>query len=103
MIEAWIRDLVINKTFTGFHVQDAVLAELATRLRLKLRAATPADESRGIDGYLGNLAVQVKPATYATKRALPEVMAQPIVYYEKSSAGVTVDATEIVQAMAANR
>ena len=63
----------------------------------------PAEESRGIDGYLGNLAVQVKPMTYATKRALREVMAQPIAYYDKSSAGVTVDATEIVQAMAANR
>ena len=103
MIEAWVRDLVINKTFVGFRVQDAVLVQLAAKLGLKLRAATPAEESRGIDGYLGDLAVQVKPTTYATKRALPEVMAQPIVYYEKSSAGVTVDATEIVQAMAANR
>lgn len=103
LIEDWVRDLVINKTFVGFRVQDAVLVQLAAKLRLTLRAATPAEESRGIDGYLGNLAVQVKPTTYATKRALREVMAQPIVYYEKSNTGVTVDATEVVQAIAASR
>ena len=101
LIEAWVRDLVIHKTFVGFRVQDAVLVELAKRLDVELRAATPAEESQGIDGYLGHLAVQVKPTTYTTKDALPEVMAHPIVYYEKTASGVKIDATEIVRAMAA--
>ena len=71
LIEAWVRDLVVSKTFAGFRGQDAVLAELSVRFNLPLRAATAADEAQGIDGYIGSQAVQVKPATYRVKGGLP--------------------------------
>ena len=97
LIDAWVHDLVINKTYIGFGVQQTVLLQLASRLGVELQPATPEDESRGIDGYLGTQPVQIKPASYKSKDTLPESIMIPIVYYEKTSTGVSVDATELSQ------
>ncbi len=97
LIEAWVRDLVVNKTFAGFRVQDAVLAELAVRFQLPIRAANAEEEARGIDGYLGEHPVQVKPASYRVKDGLPETMRVPVVYYEKTKSGVRVEASAVTE------
>tara|TARA_Y100000589_G_C27154103_1_gene630101 strand:- start:1227 stop:1844 length:618 start_codon:yes stop_codon:yes gene_type:complete len=93
MIDKWVDDLLINKTYYGFAAQNIVLEQLAMRLDLPLRQATPEDESRGIDGYLGGRPVSVKPTTYKQK-ALSEEISCPIIYYEKKSNGIRVDASE---------
>ena len=93
MIDDWVDDLLINKTFYGFRAQDIILGQMSKRLGLTLTQATPEDESRGIDGYLGGRPVSVKPTTYKQK-ALGENIACPIIYYEKKSNGVRVDASE---------
>jgi hypothetical protein len=93
MIDKWVDDLLINKTFYGFGAQGVVLEEMSQRLGLALTQATPEDESRGIDGYLGGRPVSVKPTTYKQK-ALGENIACPIIYYSKSSYGIKVDASE---------
>jgi hypothetical protein len=103
MVERWVRDLVVNKTYYGFRVQDVVLVELGRRTGREVRQATAEDEGKGIDGYLGELPIQVKPSTYKAKAALPEDMGCPIVYYDKKSAGISVDATEVVSAIAGGR
>ena len=53
MIDDWVDDLLINKTFYGFRAQDVILGQMSQRFGLSLTQATPMDESRGIDGYLG--------------------------------------------------
>ena len=93
MIDEWVDDLLINKTFYGFRAQDVILGQMSQRLGLTLTQATPEDESRGIDGYLGGRPVSVKPTTYKQK-ALGENIPCPIIYYEKKSNGVRVDASE---------
>ena len=93
MIDKWVDDLLMNKTYYGFAAQTIVLEQLAMRLDLPLRQATPEDESRGIDGYLGGRPVSVKPTTYKQK-ALSEEISCPIIYYEKKSNGIRVDASE---------
>ena len=93
MIDEWVDDLLINKTFYGFRAQDAILEHMSQSLGLTLTPATPMDESRGIDGYLGGRPVSVKPTTYKQK-ALSENIPCPIIYYEKKSNGVRVDASE---------
>ena len=100
MIETWIEDLLLTKTFYGFSVQGVVLTELARRAGRKLTRATPEDEAKGIDGYLGGQAVSVKPHDYKAKQALPEQIDCPKVIYTKSSTGVKVDATELTSAPA---
>jgi len=91
MVERWVTDLVISKTFTGFRFQGAILEELAKRRGTSLRPATPADEARGIDGYVGGKPVSVKPDTYRNMPAPNEGIAVPIVFYEKTRTGVVVD------------
>ena len=94
MIDKWVDDLLINKTYYGFAAQTIVLEQLSMRLDLPLRQATPEDESQGIDGYLGGQPVSVKPSTYKQK-ALSENISCPIIYYEKKSNGVRVDASSL--------
>lgn len=103
MVERWVSDLVINKTYYGFGVQQVVLEELGRQTNREVRQASAADESKGIDGFLGDLPVQVKPSTYKAKAALPEEMSCPIVYYDKNSTGISVDASEVARALAMRR
>ena len=94
MIDKWVDDLLMNKTYYGFAAQTIVLEQLAMRLDLPLQQATPEDEARGIDGYLGGQPVSVKPTTYKQK-ALSETISCPIIFYEKKSSGIRIDATQL--------
>jgi hypothetical protein len=94
MIDRWVEDLLINKTYYGFRAQDAILEHLSDRLGLPLRQATPADEAAMIDGYIGGRPVSVKPTTYKQKGGLREEIRCPIIWYEKTKYGLRVDATE---------
>lgn len=60
MVEHWVEDLVVYKTFNGLYVQKAILASLAKKKWTTYRLATPEEESKGIDGYVGNTPYQVK-------------------------------------------
>ena len=66
MVEQWVDDLVINKTFNGMYVQKAILAFLAEQTDQSYRLATPDEEAKGIDGYVGGTAYSIKPDTYKT-------------------------------------
>ena len=54
MIRRWVEDLVVTKTFNGLFVQKAILAKLAELKGESYRLATPDEESKGIDGYIGS-------------------------------------------------
>jgi hypothetical protein len=95
MVERWVHDLVIHKTYYGFKVQDVVLLELSRRFACSVRVASASDEAKGIDGYLGDVPVQIKPHTYRSKSALSEQIDCAVVFYEKKSAGISVDASAL--------
>ncbi len=99
MVESWVRDLVLTKTFVGLKTQDTVLEVLAERLTLRpIRKASPTEEARGIDGYLGATPVSVKPETYRAQ-ILPERISVPIVYYEKDDDSLVIDARELIRTL----
>jgi hypothetical protein len=103
MVEGWIRDLVLTKTFVGLKTQDTVLEVLSNHLNLRpVRRASPSEEARGIDGYLGSTPVSVKPETYRSQ-ILPERIAVPIVYYEKDDDSLVVDAREFLSTLRGGR
>jgi hypothetical protein len=64
MVEAWVRDLVLVKTFIGPRFQEAILRKVAKQKGLPHRFSAPEEEARGIDGYIGELPVSIKPDTY---------------------------------------
>jgi len=91
MVGNWVHDLVVVKTFVGLRFQEAVLKKLAETLGTAYRLAPPQEEARGVDGYLGDEPVSIKPDTYKAEGMLPEQIAARIVYYRKSKTGITVE------------
>lgn len=54
------------------------------------------EESKGIDGYIGDIPVSIKPHTYEVKSALPERIGIKTIIYRKVDNGIEVDYGEIL-------
>ena len=94
MVEKWVEDLVIYKTFNGLYVQKAILASLADRKGTTYRLASPDEESIGIDGYVGDVPYSVKPDTYKTMNRLSETINVKMIYYTKKKTGLSIEVEE---------
>ena len=95
-VEKWVRDLVIVKTFAGLRFQEAILKKGAEIKGTNYRLAEVGEESKGIDGYIGDIPVSIKPYSYEVKAALPEHIEAKIIYYKKVDNGIEVDYKEIL-------
>lgn len=95
MVEKWVRDLVVVKTFMGLRFQEAILKRIAEIKGVDYRLSGSEEESKGIDGYIGDIPVSIKPGTYKIKAALPEEIAVKMIYYEKVNNGIEVDYEQI--------
>jgi len=91
MIERWVRDLVIVKTFVGLRFQEAILKKGAELKVASCRFSTPVEESKGIDGFIGDESVSIKPATYELKPELSEQLPVKVIFYKKVKGGIEVD------------
>lgn len=94
MIQAWVEDLVISKTYNGLYVQKAILSKIAEIKDTDYRLASPEEESIGIDGYVGNIAYSIKPDTYKTMGRLSEAIDVKMIYYTKTKTGLKIDIEE---------
>jgi hypothetical protein len=94
MIDAWLRDLVIVKTFVGLRFQEAILAEVAQVVAGTYRLAEPNEEARGIDGYINASPVSIKPTSYKIKGQLTEALQGTLIYYEKVDNDLRVEFNE---------
>jgi hypothetical protein len=91
MVNEWVRDLVYNKTFAGLKYQKVIVMKVAEKKGITdYRMATPDEEAQGIDGYIGNTPISIKPITYRTKNMLPESIDVLIIYYDKKKDGIEV-------------
>lgn len=95
MVKKWVEDLVIDKTFIGLKFQEGILKRIAKLKKLQYCLATPQEESKGIDGFIGNIPVSIKPITYKTKNMLNEKIEVKIIYYDKKKDGVVIDISEL--------
>ncbi|MEW6556623.1 MAG: MjaI family restriction endonuclease [Elusimicrobiota bacterium] len=95
LIKKWVDDLVLEKTFIGLRFQEAVLKKIAKIKKVDYRLAEPKEESQGIDGFVGNIPISIKPITYKTKNALSEEIKVKVIYYKKTKTGLEIDASEI--------
>lgn len=91
MVEQWVKDLVIVKTFMGLRLQEAILKKIAEMKNCSYRLTEPHDESKGIDGYIGDIPVSIKPLTYKIKAALPESIPLKPVYYKKIKGDIEIE------------
>jgi len=96
MIKNWVTDLVIIKTFIGLKFQEAILSKTATIFNSTYKLSTPEDESKGIDGYIGDIPVSIKPETYKSKKSLNEKIDVKFIFYKKVKDGIKIDLEDIV-------
>ena len=94
MVREWVVDLIVNKTFNGLCVQNSILAYLSEISNKSYRLSTPEEESKGIDGFVGNKAYSIKPMTYKTMNRLPEQIKVSMIYYEKVTNGLKIEVEE---------
>ena len=94
LVTFWVKDLLINKTFNGLYVQKAILASLAEIKGCGFRMATPEEESKGIDGYVGGISYSIKPDTYKIMARLSENIDVKMIYYSKTKTGLKVEVEE---------
>ncbi len=91
MIRRWVTDLVLTKTYVGLCFQESILNRIAKDRTTTYRLATPLEESQGIDGYIGNEPVSIKPISYKTKKMLPEEIKVKVIYYKKDKNGILIE------------
>jgi len=97
MVEKWVEDLVLEKTFVGLRFQAAILKKVASLKNTNYRLAKLKEERQGIDGFVGDVAVSIKPITYKTKNALREQIKAKIIFYEKTKEGLEIDADKVLE------
>ncbi len=97
MIKKWVEDLVLEKTFIGLRFQEAILKKVASIKNTNYRLAEPKEESQGIDGFIGDIPVSIKPITYKTKNALREEIKAKIIFYNKTKSGLEIDADNVLK------
>ncbi len=97
MIKKWVEDLVLEKTFIGLRFQEAILKKVASIRNTNYRFAKPNEESQGIDGFIGDIPVSIKPITYKTKDALREEIKARIIFYNKTKSGLEIDADNVLK------
>ncbi len=89
IVREWVEDLVLVKTFIGLRFQEAMLKRIALTLGKNYRLATPEEEAKGIDGFIGDTPVSIKPETYKVEKGrLGEKISARIIYYRKTEDGI---------------
>ncbi|HPD73814.1 MAG TPA: MjaI family restriction endonuclease [bacterium] len=91
LVRRWVCDLLLKKTFVGLRFQEGILEKIAELKGVDYRLAKPEEEAVGIDGFIGNTAVSIKPETYEIMNALNENIDVHIIYYVKHKDGITVE------------
>jgi uncharacterized protein YukE len=91
LINEWVEDLVLNKTFSGLKFQGAILKKIAESKNLDFRLANKQEESKGIDGYVGLTPVSIKPITYKGKLQLSESIQVSIIFYDKKKDSIVIE------------
>ncbi len=91
MVRSWAKDLVIAKTFIGMCFQKAVLMKIAEYKNTSYRFSSKQEESKGIDGWIGDIPVSIKAETYKTKMGISEIINCKMIYYSKKKDGILVE------------
>lgn len=90
-VRQWVEELVVVKTYSGLKFQEAILKKVASYKGVAYCLATPNEEAQGIDGYIGEQPVSIKPNTYGVMNELPEQIQVPIIFYEKKKSEIVVE------------
>lgn len=91
LIKKWVEDLVLDKTFAGLNFQEAILQKVAKAKESTYRLSTKGEEAKGIDGYIDEKAVSIKPMSYKVKTSLGEKIEADMIFYDKKKDGILIE------------
>ena len=92
MIKTWVEELIYNKTFNGLYYQKAILQKISELEKKPFRLDDSHEEAMNIDGFVGDIAYQIKPDTYDfMKHEIHEEIPCRIVKYRKTHNGIEVE------------
>lgn len=91
MIQKWVEDLIITKTYNGLYIQKAIFSKIAKIKQKDFRLAKTEEEAIGIDGYIDNVPYSIKHDTYKTMSRLSESIEVKIIYYTKTKSGIEIE------------
>ncbi|MXZ45047.1 MAG: MjaI family restriction endonuclease [Gammaproteobacteria bacterium] len=91
MVREWVSDLVIKKSYQGIVYQEICIRKVAEYYEQEYRLATPSEESEGINGFIGNVPVQVQSGR-GPYHVLMDQLTSPhrLIRYDTSSDGSLV-------------
>ena len=95
MVKEWVKDLVVDKTFIGLKFQEAILKRVAKIKNTDYKLSNPQEESKGIDGFIGEVPVSIKPLTYNIKDMLRENIEVKFIFYDKKKDGINIDISQL--------
>lgn len=85
LVKDWVEDFIFIKTFYGIKFQEAIIKKVAEKKGMKWRLATPEEESKNIDGFIGDKPISIKPETYLSKMSsVREIITVELIYYKKT-------------------
>jgi hypothetical protein len=88
-VEEWVKDLIIDKTFSGLQLQLDILEMISDNSDYRL--ANSEEEAKGIDGFVDGEPVSIKPHTYKkTIQSGKESIPYRIVYYKQTKKGLII-------------
>ncbi|MFA5480268.1 MAG: MjaI family restriction endonuclease [Candidatus Muiribacteriota bacterium] len=90
MVKKYIEDLVFTKTFTGLKLQKIILSRVSDFFNTNYKLSTPAEESQGIDGFINDIPVSIKPISYKYKTNLNEEIQCKMIYYSKNKKNIKI-------------
>lgn len=93
-VKQWVEELIIIKTYAGLKFQKAILRSISERYNIKYAEASADDEKKGIDGYLNDKPISIKPTTYKVKKNLQEEIDAYLIYYTKTKTGISIELDE---------
>jgi hypothetical protein len=67
-VEFFVENLVINQSYTGLKIQEAILVKMSEIMGQDYRWATDKEDSSGIDGFVGEIPFSVKSKSSNVKK-----------------------------------
>ncbi len=87
MVEQWIEDLILYKSYMGFDAREVIIPKLGRELQVGSKLADPKEMAEGISGYLGEQPICLRSLKHDEGPAMYEDAGVPVVYYEETDSG----------------
>lgn len=96
LVKDWVEDFIFIKTFYGIKFQEAIIKKVAEKKGMKWRLATPEEESKNIDGFIGKIPVSIKPSSFKSMPTLNEEIEVKLIKYSKKERSVEFDIGDLL-------